>query len=770
MTETLEQRIQLDWKWQILKDTTNDIKLVEDFIKKINTAENKDENTENLINVLNKYWQKILDKIENNFEIHKEDLTEKEVNIYNEAIKAFEEDIGRLWAPTLKLNTNDLKKSISERKSSFVEKQNKKINWILDKERKTEDIKDFFDWWSESDFNAIFDYIKGSTKPEDKEKFDNMVKKYIESNTETAVNITDITLNTATKDNSTYPEWIKIISCKIWDKPKTIVRWTQGHLQKLKAEKWKESLPKEIFWKDKDWNNLAWLNEFDGKWNYEWFKFFIEWKSDYVNSNLQNIINWVKTYKPKKLSSDALDYKNGNELRNNYANVLTDFIISSKNSNLQKNYLSQIKPENITMLWTNKKTQTENFNKIVKADLFKNLDEATRDQIINTKLSIEWTTKQNFEEWLKTWAKEIIKSFWWLILNIIELFWGKWLLKKFCSSFWIDYDEYFWEIEKLYDEKYQLNTDQIWLLKEISASQKDKKAREDWTNKMVNREWKNEITYNQDAIKNTYVENFKNEKNFKHLDPNLVEKALQTDNIKKLNIDQKDNIIIQERQSDGKIIKKINPEIGVLIDDNTRKAIVEAMINEWTRKEIQDAWNKISRSNSVYNSEIEKSDKMDQYKKDKVDAENNEAKEKKKAKWLDDANDIWMYLWIYLMKWSWDLKYSVSQTDWIPKTPDIDKKPDTKEEVKININASYIDTDWILKWVKDKRIDEIFDNYQTTAPENLLITPKWTQEEIKIKKGKIKIGWKDVNTYIYENKPTERVIINDWDKLTVPKE
>jgi len=33
-----------------------------------------------------------------------------------------------------------------------------------------------------------------------------MVKKYIESNTETAVNVTDITLNTATKDNSTYPE------------------------------------------------------------------------------------------------------------------------------------------------------------------------------------------------------------------------------------------------------------------------------------------------------------------------------------------------------------------------------------------------------------------------------------------------------------------------------------------------------------------------------------------------------------------------------------
>jgi hypothetical protein len=96
-----------------------------------------------------------------------------------------------------------------------------------------------------------------------------------------------------------------------------------------------------------------------------------------------------------------------------------------------------------------------------------------------------------------------------------------------------------------------------------------------------------EIKYNQNNIKNTYIETFSKKNNFILLDPTLIKASLETNQDLK-NISQKDNLIIVQRKN-GKEERTINKEIADNLNDEERKKIVQAMITENSWKEVQDA-------------------------------------------------------------------------------------------------------------------------------------------------------------------------------------
>lgn len=669
--------------------------------------EDKEKNkaTEKIIKTFDNHWWEVIDMIKTNLET-KKTLSEKEITDMNLAIKAFEDDIKTLDSGNKQLD--QIKVKVNALKYSNI-LQPKKAELILNKTRTKETLESaFFESSNESDFNDTFDYVLWTwitTKIlgagwNDK-KFQDMIKSYKSDE------ITDITLKLAEKTNQEYKEWTRLITFKENGEIKAIT----NKIQEKKAEKYAENLPAEIFWKDNEWKDLSWLNIFDNKWDHEAFKKFIENKwSDYVKNNLENIINWVGKFQ-------EIDKKN------HYSTTLSDFIATKGDKSLITEFATKyMKPENLYILWTDKETQRNNYKKITDSKNFQRaqttFDGKITEQIINTKLSIlswEKISAENLKDKIKDFSKEwltwILKAFWWVMLDIIELFWWKGLLKKFCSKFGIDYKQYAWDIEKLYNDKYWLSENQKRLLEKIFLDkEKNLEERSNWNNTITDRKW-NPISYNKENIKTTYANTFSNEifkdeqgnekPTFLLLDPILVEKALQTDDIKNLEIEQKDNILIVEKWLKWEIIKKINPNIKALTTEKERQDIINAMITDSSREEIQRAWDKLSRSNRVYNSEIE--DSTDPLEKQRNEAEKIDSENMKNTKWIKDVNDIWMYLWAYLMKWSWDLKYSISQTDLIPKPKIPTKTIETPEEAEKRINP------WFLEYSNKKDFDKLFN-------------------------------------------------------------
>jgi len=491
---------------------------------------------------------------------------------------------------------------------------------------------------------------------------------------------------------------------------------------------------------------------------------------------------------PEAQAAEVKEKDNTVELRNNYLNALTDYVVTKWDGDLMKEVVADIKSGNIGLLGIDKQTQTDNFNKIVRLDSFKKIrgeiSQEAKDQIINAKMKIEWKSDKSISEVAKGWFKEILKQFGWFILDIVELFWGKWFLKGFCENFWMDYDAYFWDIEKLYNTKYWLSETQLNLLEknlnDYFEGDKHKSDQSKWTDEMINREGdtKKPIKYSKKDLKASYVEIFstgtytnengKDSPNFLQLDPVLVDTALKSNTDSILKISQKDNIIITEKWPDWNLVKKINPDIDKLISPAERAAILDAMITDDTREEIQKAWNAISRSNQVYNSDVKITNGMDATQQDRISKENEYAKEAKEGRWLKNADDILLYLWFYLIKWSGDLKYSISETKKSKKKQLEDNLIST--EKALTIKKDILDkSNWTLKLEEGKKfkINDIAENLET-AQDELKITHTAEDGTIEIKdiiKSKVTKDWKESYIYVYKENTLNEVEISNWDKL-----
>jgi len=116
-------------------------------------------------------------------------------------------------------------------------------------------------------------------------------------------------------------------------------------------------------------------------------------------------------------------------------------------------------------------------------------------------------------------------------------------LKKFCAKFGINYEKYFEDLEKLYDDTYALNGEQKTLLGKAYEDGKTKKREEGTDSDISYYEGgeEKEITYSKSKIAAYYVENFSDATKFQLLDPTLVELAMKETKV------ENSNVIISEK-------------------------------------------------------------------------------------------------------------------------------------------------------------------------------------------------------------------------------
>lgn len=563
------------------------------------------------------------------------------------------------------------------REEKITEANKSKAEETLNKNRTPETAKKFFETTDEQTFNGTFDEIS-KIKTEwiekyedpDKEKenkvtnFTELIKKYAKDET-----ISNISLKTAAESDPVYPIWTRVITFDTiikWeeatkDKPgipdktisKDILFGSQDQMQAKKAEKF-----------DISQVNLSMKNpltQFDGKGNYRSLEKYIITNPNEFNNNFKNIVDAIATYTNEtNETTDKGEDLNG--LKNWYATVLTNYMISDKSANMMDTYLTYLTPTNISYLWVDKDTQVKNFNNLVSSNKFKTikLKDDVKQNMLDLRFAIEKTDQKSFQEKMKWWFKELLGSFWGAILDIIELFWGKWALKSFCSKFSIDYDKYFNDLETMYDDTYALNNPQKKILKDAYDDTKEKEKRSNGTDNDIS----DNISYSKSGITSYYTNKFSDQENFKLLDPTLVELAMKEKKI------GNSNVIITEKWSNGKIEKRINENEN--LTDSDRKKIVNYIINGDTtdnkgkpeiRNKVKTAGEAITQTNSVYNSDLTKEVEKPS---DKLKNEQSEAINSKKIKWFHSATDIGIYFGAYLMKGSKDLKYTISQTKDLP--------------------------------------------------------------------------------------------------------
>lgn len=219
-----------------------------------------------------------------------------------------------------------------------------------------------------------------------------------------------------------------------------IIRWNQQEVQTKRANKTEKNTD---FEKMRNANMKEWLNIFDNKGNYQVFKKFLDKQTPtFVQANMSVLVDQIKVYKVG-LWTDANEHIN--DLKNWYANVLTDYII--KNPSITETYISYLTTENLNILWVDKTTRTANYNRLFFSDPKNNIlrseindilnSKNTEDkkafimQIMNIKNIIENTDKKTFEKTLSKWLDALIAQFGPLLFSILKMFGlGKWSLSK----------------------------------------------------------------------------------------------------------------------------------------------------------------------------------------------------------------------------------------------------------------------------------------------------------------------------------------------------
>ena len=132
----------------------------------------------------------------------------------------------------------------------------------------------------------------------------------------------------------------------------------------------------------------------------------------YLLTNLKAIMDDIKNYKPDPKTSDFYE-EDQNGLRNGYANVLTDLVMTTyrNNQELLKAYVKNITPANKIFLGADKETQHKNLDKIMASDAFKKLPEDQKQTIFNTFLDINNMDKVTLGEKMKNSFDSIVKQF-----------------------------------------------------------------------------------------------------------------------------------------------------------------------------------------------------------------------------------------------------------------------------------------------------------------------------------------------------------------------
>ena len=708
------------------------------------------------------------------------------------------------------INTITREDKDNQTKQNIIEGLTSRINWIKDDDKLMADAKDnekkninsqnlewllamepshevaiaFFEK-NEAAYNAIFDnpdkWAYNANPKWAQKNFQDLMTIYLAGSDVWAKDITLTSLSIKPiKDNSTYMKWLNTIQIKFTTTsnkteqtkdiafgPKTEVMYEARANSVKESPEYKtlqESLT-QIKSKEDVGTLLISLNT---AWSYATFK-------NLLNDD-QNSASTLKNLFANDLFNqiDTFDYKNDNKETklNGFYGAILDVVIKKWDGPLLNTYLSYVNENNMNHLGTSKEARKANYDKLL---IFSGTIDESDPNYASIKDKISKITSKIVEEQKQDFMKDgidaITKTFGWdILLKIIDLFGGKWFIRNICNKFGINYEKYFWQIEKLYQDKYWLNTEQKTALNNMYTNYGNPATKIQkialWT--------ATEVLYDQATIlKNAKKEFGESATKFNLLDPRIVTKAINELNTKNPGTIKTDisNLTIKEKIN-GTTKYKMNDKVEFK-DEDERKTIIEQIITSPTSKaNVQKAAIAIIASNGVYPVVENKNNN------ENIAASNQENIDKQNMKKMESGADVAMYYGAYMMKGWDDLKYVISENT-MPKEWDVTRNNpgdiENKDETSFDVNEKVTNKEKIKLYTVDAA---------WKATEGKTTIPAWQTLIIKEKKlvrldkiSLVKVSWGTKEGYIDQekleksktDKPLEEkdVAIKINDKLTL---
>jgi len=177
------------------------------------------------------------------------------------------------------------------------------------------------------------------------------------------------------------------------------------------------------------------LNMFDDIGNFQSFKKFLNHSEQKTDAHMREIITQIMNYTPSSDTADFKDYwPNFEVLKNGYANVLTEYMITKASDTELTIYLTYVTKNNLNLLWIDNTTRINNYNRLFflnkeKGTLrpqietyLKTLNEDQKKdfltQIADLRNAITWNEKKTLAESFDSF----IEAFWPMLFNILKFF------------------------------------------------------------------------------------------------------------------------------------------------------------------------------------------------------------------------------------------------------------------------------------------------------------------------------------------------------------
>ncbi len=367
----------------------------------------------------------------------------------------------------------------------------------------------------------------------------------------------------------------------------------------------------------------------------------------YLKTNLSSIMQGISSYK-------VTWTENLVTIQNTYAETIANLITKSTDTKLVSDYLAFLTPSTLIYLGADTQHQKKNITLLMNSEVWKSLPEDSKKTLVTLLYGINKAPtkgneikkfdKEALKQDIQKSFDEVIDQFWSILTTIFELFGGKWAVENFFHALNITYPPSFKEkINTLYKGLYTFSLGQKTALESVYAS-KDTFATTDTPPKC-----------DQKAVVGYYQTWWTVDENFKLLDPILVQRAM-----KKLNIPTTD-VITEVGKSYWEMQYKINTV-------PSQKANIVAKILE-----DPSIWSSVA---ALWGSDVASTI----YGK----------KNPETANWLPknpkNPKDAAVAFGAYLMKWSRDLKYAISENimpyESNNKVPE-NLTPETPETTKI---------------------------------------------------------------------------------------
>ncbi|MCX6824649.1 MAG: hypothetical protein NTY80_00345 [candidate division SR1 bacterium] len=501
---------------------------------------------------------------------------------------------------------------------------------------------------------------------------------------------------------------------------------TQDDMHKLRAEK---SNIKTI-----NWNTEKPLAMFDDRGNYRAFEKYLSTTEDTIGNSFKTILEKINGYTPDKLTGDAMD--TGSGFKNGYANVLTDYLIRKNDASLNADFTSFLTKPNpdLNVLGGDKTTRSANYDKLIPMRN-RTLNTADKQKIIEVGMLIKNQEKLSPIDAIGKGFNSLVEQFGPMFLSAMKMFgFGKGSLTEMFPNF----KE---KINKMFGKEFGLDKEEVKVINSIATKgYSDKELFSGQEHPPTDKQLKDKF----DDIDN-YLEKISSKENCRYINVSILQKGLNVYNKNKKSDININDIITIETDSDKKqSIKEINNTEAFT---GAMKCILE---DEATRTKI-----------ATTNEEIQTAGKE----KPNINSQGIPLETAKQSYGIHNQQDIVRYLTASLFS-NKDLSYVMTENEL--KGEGRVNPPETIPEKKLTFKDDYAKDGVVTKAGASKMIHEVMD--YSTAPSNLLFTPKLEKSAKQIEKGKTIISGKEVDTYVYTDNKKERVKINEGDKIEAVSE